>query len=146
MINLDYLTLAYFANGKSVPYKLKKGGEVLIRPILLKDSFLYENAKQILEIDKNLIEDIEIIKMSYLKFIANIIQTENNGEFQSKLVTLFELCLNEKNIYFEEDNGKTVIVLTDNNKKIKNIITAKEFDEISKIILNQMMQIMIIDM
>ena len=69
MIDIEQLTLKYFQNSEEVPYKVKKGEPLLIKPILVKDYSIYENSIDILTIDKNSIGDIEIIKMSYLKLI-----------------------------------------------------------------------------
>lgn len=135
MINLEELSLKYFQNGFAVPYKVKKGEPLLIKPILVKDYSLYEMSKGILDIDKNSMDDIEIIQMSYLRFMDYLIKSDKR--YSNMMMTIFELCFGEKNIYFSLDNEKTVIVITDNDKNIKTIINQKEFDEIAKIILNQ---------
>ena len=78
---------------------LKKGGRITptaaaigtllnIKPILVKDYPYYDIAKSILEIAKNEMGDIEIIKMSYLEFLFNLLKTNemyinwflNNGK------------------------------------------------------------------
>ena len=63
VVNLDDLELKYFCNGYDVPYNLRNGSVLNIKPILVKDYPYYEVAKSILEITKNETGDIEIIKM-----------------------------------------------------------------------------------
>ena len=94
MIDIEQLTLKYFQNSEEVPYKVKKGEPLLIKPILVKDYSIYENSIDILTIDKNSIGDIEIIKMSYLNFILALIQqNEGKNDFCNKFYNICELCL-----------------------------------------------------
>ena len=74
MVDLQDLELKYFCNGYDVPYKLKNNSVLNIKPILVKDYPYYEIAKSILEIEKNETNDIEIIKMSYLEFLFNLLK------------------------------------------------------------------------
>ena len=69
MVDLETLELNYFVNMDNVPYELKDGGLIYIKPILVKDYLRYSWAKEILSIEKNEINDIEIIQMSYLDFL-----------------------------------------------------------------------------
>lgn len=137
MINLEELNLLYFQNGLSVPYKLKKGDTIYINPVLVKDYSIYEISKHILNISKNEINDINIIQMSYLDFLVVLMVNQKELDIDKKLTHICNLCLGTSNIAIGKDNNKTVLVLYDENENIQNIISAKEFDEISKIILNQ---------
>ena len=69
-VNIELLDLMYFQNSYNVPYRLKKGGDIEIKPILVKDYPLYEWSMSVLNIKKNEINDIEIIQMSYLDFLV----------------------------------------------------------------------------
>lgn len=135
MVDIKDLELRYFCNGFDVPYKVKEGGEILIKPILVKDYPYYETAKNILEIPKNETDDINVIKMSYLEFLFNVINI--NDYYKSLFVKIFELCLGYENIGIVEHNNKYCVALCDEEEIVKYIITPKEFDEIIKIILNQ---------
>ena len=135
MVDIKDLELRYFCNGYDVPYKVKEGGELNIKPILVKDYPYYEIAKSILEIPKNETNNIEIIKMSYLEFLFNII--EGSEEYKNLFVKICELCFGYVNIGIVEHNKRKCVVLCDDKEIIKYIITPKEFDDISKIILNQ---------
>ena len=138
MIDIKQITLKYFQNSEEVKKKKKKGEPLLIKPILVKDYSIYENSIGILTIDKNSIGDIEIIKMSYLNFILTLIQqNEGKNDFCNKFYNICKLCLGEKNIAFDIDKGKVVLVILNEDNNIKKIINHKEFDEIIKIILNQ---------
>ena len=57
---LEFYEINYFANGLDVPYKLRKGENLSIKPILVKDFLRYDYAKEILLISKNEINDIKI--------------------------------------------------------------------------------------
>lgn len=136
MVDLDKLKNFYFCNSFDVPYDLKKGNTILIKPILLKDYPIYEWSKQILEIQKNEINDIKIIQMSYLDFIINV--CFNSIPYaKEQLQTLLNLCLGVEYISFGVDNNKNCIIVCDKDGIILNVINHKEFDDISKIILNQ---------
>lgn len=143
MVSIDYLESFNFANGEPIKYNLKKGGEIVIYPILVKDYPLYEYAKGILDINKNEINDISVIQMSYLQFLIDYVIkrfNENNDELinpQYQLGNIIKLCLKEDYVAFDKDNGKTCILLCEDDGTIKKIISAKEFDDIRKIILHQ---------
>lgn len=133
---LKHFELLYFQNGYNVPYALKKGGEILIKPILVKDYSMYEWAKQILEIKKNEINDIRVIQMSYLEFLIECIIGQQK-ELGEQLFTLLNLTLCEDNIKVVQDKGKDCIIICETNDDVKYVISSKEFDDISKIVLNQ---------
>ena len=135
VVDLKDLELRYFCNGYDVPYEIKSGGILNIKPILVKDYPFYEISKGILEINKNEINDINIIKMSYLEFLFNLItlSAENNNA----LIELCKLSLGYEKIAIGTHNNKRCLLLCDEDNKVKYIITPKEFEDISKIILNQ---------
>ncbi len=135
VVDIKDLELRYFCNGYDVPYKVKEGGELNIKPILVKDYPYYEVAKSILEIPKNETNNIEVIKMSYLEFLITIIS--GSETHKDLFIKICELCFGYVNIGIIEHNRKHCIALCDDESIVKYIITPKEFDEISKIILNQ---------
>ena len=141
MVDIESLRLAYFTNMEDVPYNLKRGGKILIKPILVKDYNRYEYAKQILEIDKNSINDINVIKMSYLDFIMEHVVKKYEGEdiFNPiyQLYNLLFLCIDARNVSIDISNNKHVILICDDDGNIEKIINHKEFDDIKEIILNQ---------
>ena len=134
MVDIDNLQLNYFINEYAVPYELKKGAEIFIYPIKVKDFPIYANCKELLEIDKNTINDIDVIQMNYLEFLINRVLVDINT--QSLFAMLFQLCIH-KNIALSKDNGKDCIVVLGENDIIESIISAKEFEDIKKIILFQ---------
>ena len=135
MVDLETLELKYFCNGYDVPYDLKNGGTLNIKPILVKDYPYYEVAKTILEIQKNEINDIEIIRMSYLDFLFRLIDEDAN--YVNKLLILCNLCFGNYKIAKILHKEKNCLCLCEEDEMVKYIITSKEFDEIAKIILNQ---------
>lgn len=134
-LNLNELELKYFYNGYDVPYKVKEGGILNIKPILVKDYPFYEISKGLLEINKNETNNIEIIKMSYLEYIFNLISI--NVDYNNALIELCRLSFGYDKIAVGMYNKKRCLLLCDNELQVKYIITPKEFDEIAKIILNQ---------
>lgn len=135
VVDIKDLETRYFCNGFDVPYNVREGGELIIKPILVKDYPYYEIVRGILEIQKNETNDIEIIKMSYLEFLYNLMDVEDL--YKNYFVKLCQLCFGYINIGFVVHNNRKCLALCDDDKEIKYIITPKEFDEISKIILNQ---------
>ena len=135
VVDLKDLELRYFCNGFDVPYEIKNGGVLNIKPILVKDYPFYEISKGILEINKNEMNDINIIKMSYLEFIFNLISVD--VKYNNALINLCRLCFGYDKIAIGTHNSKRCLLFCDKNNTIKYIITAKEFDELAKIILNQ---------
>ena len=55
---------SYVAFGKPVPYC-----GLQIKPILVKDFYQFRDAQNVLKIEKNKIPNIEIIQMTYLRFL-----------------------------------------------------------------------------
>lgn len=137
MVNLDLneLELKYFCNGYDIPYNVKNGGILNIKPILVKDYPFYEMSKSLLEINKNETNNIDVIKMSYLEFVFNLISI--NTTYNNSLIELCRLSLGYDKIAIGTYNKKRCLLLCNEENKIEYIITPKEFDEISKIILNQ---------
>ena len=64
MDNIKEYIERYVAFGKAIPYDGLK-----IRPVLVKDFYHFRDAQNVLKIDKNKIPDIEIIQMTYLRFL-----------------------------------------------------------------------------
>lgn len=134
-VDIETLKLLYFQNDEPCPYKLKCGYELNIYPIKVKDWGIYEHSISILQIDKNKINDIKIIQMSYLEYLYNLYSV--NSEYGTYIANIMEYSLGENRIAFSEYKGKIVIALLDDNDVVKGYITHKEFDEIKKIILYQ---------
>ena len=133
VVDLEMLELNYFVNMSYVPYELKKGGTIYIKPILVKDYLTYSWSKEILNIPKNKINDVEIIQMSYLQFIAQFLLQDK--AMLDSFVNILLLCLDFHYPKVAKIDNK--LVLLDKEKKI--IINSKQFDDIKKIILYQKM-------
>jgi hypothetical protein len=132
VVDLEILENNYFVNMSDVPYELKKGGTIYIKPVLVKDYNIYMWAKEILLIDKNEISDIDIIQMSYLEFLIKNVLTISS-EMVDKICWLIKLTLNEEHISI----GNNCLIICEDDKTIKYIISSKEFNDISKIIQAQ---------
>lgn len=131
-VDIELLKLAYFALDEPVPYKLKTGQEILIKPIMVKDSMLFMASVDVLKIDKNSLGSVEAIQASYLKFLQKMIFPSNDIMVQ-KFLNILDLCLELKGIYLCNDEMERTFIQT----KSGIVISAKEFDDITKIILYQ---------
>lgn len=144
MINIEKLISEYAFFGKPIPYN-----ELEIHPVMVKDSGTFLSNMAILNIDKNTFNDIEIIKMSYLKFLG--VLSLHDKTILDKLTQIFRLVLkidDEKVVYLLPDGKKndyTLLITKPVNRgereiadySTATIITSKEFDDIKKIIMHQ---------
>lgn len=146
MVNIEQLTELYFASDEPVPYKLKCGVEVNIRPIKVKNWSAFNKSLGVLTIEKNEINDIDIIRMSYLEFLINLMS--QNKDYINCLINIFKYSIGEELLDTHIINGKTNLAILDSNivnfdadgkeyNPIKFVINSKEFDDIKKIILFQ---------
>ena len=131
-VDIELLKLAYFALDEPVPYKLKTGQEILIKPIMVKDSMLFMASVDVLKIDKNSLGSVEAIQASYLKFLQKMIFPSNDIMIQ-KFLNILDLCLELKGVYLCNDEMERTFIQTESGI----VISAKEFDDIAKIILYQ---------
>mgnify|MGYP006907956892 CR=1 FL=1 len=143
MYNVDIITQKYAPLGEPIPFK-----EWLIYPIRMNNYFEWMGCYNILDIDKNSLNDIDIIRMSYLQFL--LMQVEQSRDFEVKLILLLHMCLGleaDTIISWEIKNNEAKlfvsdVLITKSGRKIPNqnttrIITAQDFDEIKRIILYQ---------
>lgn len=138
--DIDFYKYNYFENDLPVPYELKSkdvdGNNVIINiyPIKVKDYRLYSTSKEVVEIDKNEIDNIDVIKMSYLDFIVNYLFAieEQKDIFMDDFINLFSLILQKKYIGVELKDNKTCLVVR-NDDEDKIFIKPKEVDDIVKI-------------
>lgn len=133
---LKYYEQYYFANELPVPFKVKDNNYTLhIRPITVSMFPFYQHNVGILLIDKNQINDANIISMSYLQYLVEVVLQDE--EYQKALVKILNLSLGDdyKFTIGHNEKGKPYLgVIQDENTVCK--INAKEFDKISEIILN----------
>lgn len=131
-LDFEYIRDVYFAFDEPVPYTVSDKKEILIKPILLKDSMLFLTSCDLLTVDKNSLPSAEIISMSYLEFLFKcLIKDESSLQ---KLINILVLCLGIKTPRIAKDEfGK--LYLIDTNLDIK--ITGRQFEDIRRIILYQ---------
>lgn len=130
-IDIDYLTKSYFYFDLPVPYKLRDK-TIHINPIKLIDSEIFLSSADILKVDKDSIPDPKIIQMSYLQFVIEVLFSKESNI--QKLINVFLLSLNIKDLRIKKNElGRPI--LFDSITGIE--ITAKQFDDIRRIILYQ---------
>lgn len=160
MDNIKEYVDKYVALQKPVPlYNLQ------IKPILVRDFFQFNNAKDVLDIEKNKIPDINIIQMTYLRFLLTIM-IEQDG-FKEDFLTILALSLGAKydatkrnpsfepneilaqqtrkgesevwingwDVRFRVGDDKVVLCLYDDEDLVE--IDDAQFDELRKVILLQ---------
>ena len=130
---IEFYRIAYFQNDEPVPYKLKCGYTINIYPISVKDWDLFEKSLTILSMNKNEINDADVIRMSYLQFVMERIVAKDDN-YKSMLFMVLEKSLHESNFGYMKDNNKPLLLISDENDICKATITHKEFDEICQII------------
>ena len=160
MDNIKEYVDTYVALQKPVPlYNLQ------IKPVLVRDFFQFNSAKDVLNIEKNKIPNIEIIQMTYLRFLLTII-IEQDG-FKEDFLTILALSLGVKydatkrnpsfepneiltqqtrkgesevwingwDVRFRVSDDKVILCLYDDEDLVK--IDDAQFDELRKVILLQ---------
>lgn len=136
-----------------------------INPIMVKDFFQFNEAKDILRIEKNKIPNVEIIQMTYLRFLLMIILEEES--LKEDFLTILklslnvkydatrrnplfapneiltqqtrknetELCINGWDVKFKLNGDDTTLCLYDNDEVVE--INDVQFDDVRKVILFQ---------
>lgn len=138
-VNIPILTNTYFAYDKPVPYHLKCGYDLLIRPVVMKDAIVFFTSYNILDIDKNISSEIEVIQMSYLQYLSERVLIDDINK--QRFLNICILCLdcNLPWVRLDEKNKWVLSSVVEEEGLPKELwyITAKEFDDIKKIILYQ---------
>ena len=152
MVDIDRLELMYFQNDEPIPYYLKNsvdengnmstdGYKLLIKPIKVKDWSIFNNCIDILMHELQDYNSVEIIQMSYLEFIIDIlldkVSDEQISENAFKLSTILSMALGIYEARKGMFRNKPCLTLHDENGNIVSLITPKEFNELKKIILFQ---------
>ena len=152
MVDIDRLELMYFQNDEPIPYYLKNsvdengnmstdGYKLLIKPIKVKDWSLFNNCIDILMHELQDYNSVEIIQMSYLEFVTDIlldkVSDEEISENAFKLSTILSMALGIYEARKGMFRNKPCLTLHDENGCVVSLITPQEFNELKKIILFQ---------
>lgn len=134
-IDIEVLEKGYFYFDKPVPYKLSDKTHVDITPISVYDSEVFLSSCDILQIDKNALNSVEIIQMSYLDFLLKVmLPTDQSGLMLDKFRNILKLCLGMPDWKIKLNEKKKISVLAPDDSFE---ITGKQFDDIKRIILYQ---------
>lgn len=138
-LNFEALGELYFAYDEPVPYPLKTGATLFIRPVLLKDSIIFLQSCDLLDIDKNSSSDVEVIQMSYLRYLnERILQHQDEQTAKAskqKLVNICILCLGMELPYLARNELGRLVLCDLKHEAIT--VTEKEFEDIRRIIMHQ---------
>ncbi len=130
-LDLDLYRKAFFYFDLPAEYKI--GDKILhIYPISVKDSEVFLSSMSVISVDKNAVDSVEIIQMSYLDFIYKVLFQDVVNV--SKFLNILKYCLhiNKPFVGYTEQNRP---YLRDNETGLE--IKAKDFENIRRIILYQ---------
>ena len=130
-LDLDLYRKAFFYFDLPAEYKI--GDKILhIYPISVKDSEVFLSSMSVISIDKNAVDSVEIIQMSYLDFVYKVLFQDVVNV--SKFLNILKYCLhiNKPFVGYTEQNRP---YLRDNQTGLE--IKAKDFENIRRIILYQ---------
>lgn len=131
-INLDVLARTYFYFDEPVDYKLIEK-TIKIHPITVKQSEFFLSSIGLLSVDKNATPSVEIIQMSYLQFILDVMILQDKDNLQ-RFINILSLCLQMKNPKVRRtETGKPILVEGQNEYSING----QQFEDIRRIILYQ---------
>lgn len=139
-IDLEYLTNAYFTTDEPVPYNLKCGKTIEITPVKMSKVMVFVSSYGVLTIDKNQSNDVEVIQMSYLKFISTLMKDK---AIMQQMTNICLLCLGFEMPFIRyDDRGRAILSnlrIDHEHESVEELfsITAKEFEDIRRIILYQ---------
>ena len=152
MVDIDRLELMYFQNDEPIPYRLKNavskdgsvsqdGYNLFIKPIKVKDWSIFNNCIDIIMHELQDYNSVEIIQMSYLEFVLDVLLEqvcdEEISENAFKLSTVLSMSLGVYEARKGMFRNKPCLTLHDESGKTLALITPKEFNELKKIILFQ---------
>lgn len=133
-IDLDILAKAYFYFDRPVKYKLDDSYAVEIRPILLPDYEVFMSSIDAFQIDKNAMNSVEIIQMTYLDFLFKmLIPSDEANLLFDKTLNILKLSLGWDRWNIKLDEKKRVQLINDEGA----VINGKQFEDIRRIILYQ---------
>ena len=131
-IDLNMLSKTFFYFDKPVNYKLNEKN-INIYPINVEDSEIFLSSIDLFAIDKNSAPIVEIIQMSYLRFIIDVLLIQNKENLQC-FINLLSLCLKMKNPSITTNtNGKLMLIEGNDDY----LINEQQFEDIRRIILYQ---------
>lgn len=134
-IDVNLLERAYFYFDKPVQYKIDNEYTVDILPISLLDYEVFTSSVDVLQIDKNSLNSVEIIQMSYLDFLFKILLvTDESNLLLDKMINLMRLCLGWTKWVPKIDEKKKSSLF---NTETGCVINGKQFEDIRRIILYQ---------
>ena len=129
----------YFAYDKPVPYKLRNGHELQIYPVKLQDSLIFLTSCDLLTIDKNSLGSVEIIQMSYLKYIMQYKLSQEDEDAakyeRQKLTNICILCFHMQLPFILNDDSGKPFIGDVGNSEVK--IYEKDFEDIRRIVMYQ---------
>lgn len=111
-------------------------------PITVRDYYDFAIYSSVLTIDKDSVEDLEVISMNYLDFLIFYCMRDNTVDEQmqatkgqityEKFIGILKLCLHCEDIQYNLSEGNHAKLVIDNV-----LITAQDFDELRKLIMYQ---------
>lgn len=131
-IDINLLTRTYFYFDEPVIYKLNNY-DLQIFPITVKQSEFFLHSIGLFSVDKNSAPNVEMIQMSYLRFILNVLIPADDANL-SKFTNLLSLCLHMDDPRIQITNANKINLIEGEGKYSINEL---QFEDIRRIILYQ---------
>lgn len=131
-IDINLLTRTYFYFDEPVIYKLNNY-DLQIFPITVKQSEFFLHSIGLFSVDKNSAPNVEIIQMSYLRFILSVLIPADDANL-SKFTNLLSLCLHMDDPRIQITNANKINLIEGEGKYSINEL---QFEDIRRIILYQ---------
>ena len=131
-IDINLLTRTYFYFDEPVIYKLNNY-DLQIFPITVKQSEFFLHSIGLFSVDKNSAPNVEIIQMSYLRFILSVLIPADDTNL-SKFTNLLSLCLHMDDPRIQITNANKINLIEGEGKYSINEL---QFEDIRRIILYQ---------
>ena len=130
-LNLDFLKRSFFYFDLPVPYKLQDGNSIEISPVNVKQSEIFLSSQSILDVKKNEMGVVEIIQMSYLQFLCEVLLKDKDNV--QRFVNILNMCLGWEKPIIIYENKKPYLL----NEGETTKISPNDFEDIRRIILYQ---------
>ena len=103
-----------------------------VYPVKMKDALAFYDSVVILNLDKNKTDDVEILKMSYLKYLLLLCAHE---EFLGKFTTLLKLIFRTEDISIEQNEKGKFFLVVDGCRRLSEF----DFNNLKVVIAEQNM-------
>lgn len=134
MVDMDFLQKVYFWKDAAVPYKVN-GGEISLKPVLLKDAIVFVSSAPVISQDKNTSSNVAVIQMPYLQYLCELLIGDkvHGSLYLQQFINIVNLCFDDPSFNIQTKNGQFFLI----NPQAHLEINAAQFEDIRRIVLYQ---------